>query len=319
MDNWLLHNPIADIHGPAFLVVYAVIATLAVLAARGIVLSRDRSSRRPPPPVPDTFDPCEVAYLRGGANAVIRTVLYGLYQRGLAQAVPPAASPSAEPSEVVAATDPRDTGARSELEQRVLRAIAAPVNPARLFQDRMLADDMERLCEPYRSRLEADELLRTADDKASATMVPFMASVFLVVLSVYKIALADGRPFGFLIMLTILALIVTWIAAGSAAYARLTGRGKAWLGRIQMAYRDQPHAAARDAAPQHDGHSDLQPDLVSVAMVGLFGMGILSATPDAAFARMFATSTSSSSGGCGSGCGSGGGCGGGGCGGGCGG
>jgi uncharacterized protein (TIGR04222 family) len=311
MNNWLIHNPIADIHGPAFLLVYGMIAIVVILVARGIVLSRDRTGQRPLPPVPDTFDPCEVAYLRGGANAVICTVLYALYRSGLAHAVPPAASPSAQPSEVVASTYWRDAGSLTELEQRILRAIAAPVTPAYLFRDRTLRDDVERLCQPWRRKLEAEELLRTDDDKASARNVPFTATIILLALSVYKIAVADGRPFGFLICLSILALVVLWIAVGSAAYARLTERGKAFLMRLQTAYRDTSRRVARDAAPQMETQSGLQPDLVSVAMVSLFGMGILSATPDAAFANVVVASASGAGGG---GCG-GGGCGGGGCGG----
>jgi uncharacterized protein (TIGR04222 family) len=81
--DWLTHNPIADLPGPQFLIVYGVAAVAVIAAAYGIIRLLDRTDRRKPPRVPGTFDPYEMAYLCGGTNAVIRTVLYALYLRGL--------------------------------------------------------------------------------------------------------------------------------------------------------------------------------------------------------------------------------------------
>jgi hypothetical protein len=80
---------------------------------------------------------------------------------------------------------------------------------------------------------------------------------------------------------------------------RLSDRGRAYLKQIQAAYQGA--------------------DMSTVAMVGLFGIGILANTSDAAFAKLFPKGGAGGGGadvgggGCGSGCGGGcGGCGGGG-------
>src|SRR5262249_47172438 len=85
--DWLIHNAIADIHGPSFLLVYGAIALVIITVALGFVVSGE-TDRRGPPPVPSIFNPYEVAYLRGGKNEVIRTVLYVLYQLGLVEVIP---------------------------------------------------------------------------------------------------------------------------------------------------------------------------------------------------------------------------------------
>src|SRR5215468_7775683 len=72
--DWLIHNAIADMYGPTFLLVYGAIALVVIVVAFGLVRSCDKTGLRPPPPVPGIFNPYEIAYLRGGKNEVIRTV-----------------------------------------------------------------------------------------------------------------------------------------------------------------------------------------------------------------------------------------------------
>jgi uncharacterized protein (TIGR04222 family) len=315
--DYLTHNPIADIHGPAFLLVYGLVALAVIAGAYGIVRTHDKSRLREPPLVPPTFDPYELAYLRGGTNAVTHTAVYALYRRSLVTII---SSKRFKWSRLIA-TAASDTGTLTEVEKRVFEALDQPADPSSLFHGKV-AKDIETPCEPLRRKLESEELLRTADAKGTATWVLVAASSVLVALTLYKIAIAEGRPVGFLIMLTILSLIVLWSVVGSVARGRMTDRGRAYLKRLQVAYENlrQPDARATGQLPQAE-HLDAP----SVAMVGLFGLTVLTATPDAAVAGIFASSASSgvSSGGCGGGCGGGGGgcggggggCGGGGCGG----
>jgi uncharacterized protein (TIGR04222 family) len=311
--NWLIHNPIADIHGPSFLLVYGLIAVAIIAVAYGTVRWRDRTGLREPPPVPDTLDPYELAYLRGGTHAVIHTVLYALHRRGMVTVL----KRWFRPGRLVANVDShnstsRDTTPLTSLEERVLRAIRSPVEPQDLFQNTALERDIENICTPYRRKLESDELLRTDAAKGAATQIPIAASAALISLALYKvaIAMAEQRPFGFLIILTIVSLVLVWSLVGRAARARVSERGRAYLDRLQLAYGNalRPEARWRGQLSQPG-----QPDAPSVAMIGLFGMGILSATPDVAFGSLITRNTAADGGGgCGGGAGGGGGCGGGG-------
>jgi uncharacterized protein (TIGR04222 family) len=280
--------------GPTFLLVYALVAIAVIMVAYNMVRARDKTVSGEPPRVPATFDPYEIAYLRGGKYAVIRTAIYALYHRGLVEVIP---GKWLKGAKLVAKKDLRGRELNA-LEERVLRSAGSPVEPDKLFQNE-LTRDVETLCEPFRTRLESEQLFRSDADRSSARTIPLVATAVLVVLALYRIlpALDSGRPVGFLFVLTFLSVCALWIIAGGPAIKLTSDRGRAYLKRIQDAYRGA--------------------NMSTVAMVGLFGIGILSETQDAEFAKLFPKGGSSGDGG--SGCGSGGcgsGCGGGGCGGG---
>jgi uncharacterized protein (TIGR04222 family) len=308
--DWLTHNLIADIRGPPFLLIYGAIALAIIAAAYGIVRSRDKTGLREPPPVPSTFDPYELAYLRGGKNEVIRTALYALHQLGLIELVPVKWLTALRP---VAGADAHRTRKLTALEERVLRSINSPVQVSHLFKSKRLGSEVERLCEPFRNKLESEELLRSDNVRQSALQIPFLAGAVLVALSLYRILLGvnDGLPIGFLVLLTMISLILVWAVVMPMARARVSNRGRAYLNRLWLAYAGMQSAALRtEPSPQAD--------LVSVGLVGLFGLGVLNGTADAAFASVFDKKTSGgvggyagATGGCGGGHGGGHGCGGG--------
>ena len=83
--NWLLHNVIADLYGPYFLVFYATVIVAVITACYKSVRSVDRTNDLEPPEIPAKLDPYEIAYLRGGENEVTRVAIASLIQRGLLQ------------------------------------------------------------------------------------------------------------------------------------------------------------------------------------------------------------------------------------------
>jgi uncharacterized protein (TIGR04222 family) len=312
--DWLIHNPIADIHGPAFLIIYIGIAVGTILVAYAVVPLCDNTRLREPPPVPNAFDPYELSYLRGGKNAVIRTALYSLHQLGLVDATPRAWFTQGK---LVVKADLPDGRALTGLEERVLRSVrsfGSPVKVAHVFKSQALGADVEAFCEWFRNRLESDELLFRRDaSRLPAMLIVFAATAVLVLLSLWRIATAEGRPVGFLIGLTVVAVLILSNVTWPHLRTRITARGNAYLKQFQLAYQNLRRAAAPGTG------TSSQPDLAGVALVGLFGIGILSGTADDAFARLFTSASVGGSGastGCGGGgCGGGGGGGGGGCGG----
>src|ERR1700676_634153 len=81
--GWLLDNPLADMRGTDFLVFYAIAAGIVLTGAYFFIAVRDVTGAQRPPATPSVIDPYELAYLRGGANEVIRTAVYALRQKGL--------------------------------------------------------------------------------------------------------------------------------------------------------------------------------------------------------------------------------------------
>lgn len=79
----LLDNPLANMYGPYFLVLYIFITFITVTSFAFIRLRIDKTNLLPVPPVPSVLDPYEIAYLRGGLNEMARTAIFSLTQKGL--------------------------------------------------------------------------------------------------------------------------------------------------------------------------------------------------------------------------------------------
>jgi uncharacterized protein (TIGR04222 family) len=262
--NWLTHNPIADLPLPQFLLVYSAIAIAVITAAYGAVRLLDRTDWGKPPRVPGTFDPCEMAYLRGGTNAVICTVLYGVYRRGLVLTPPVSWFRASR----IVAKDDLSGRTLTGLEERILKALRRPAVPSRLFRNRSLRRGVKRLCRPFRNKLRSERLLRSGAARVAIGLVPPAATAILIALAVHKAVLAapKGRPDSLLILTAAVALVVLWSLVGPHARMRVSHRGDAYLQRTQEAYQ----------------HSDMS----GTEMVGLFGMGMLRRTSDAWFASL---------------------------------
>jgi uncharacterized protein (TIGR04222 family) len=272
MDG-LIHNPLTYIDSTLFPLVYAGFAIAVIAAAWRMISARDGTGPQELPPVPAAFDPYDIAWLRGGKHAVIRTVIYALHQRGLVEVIPPGWFRDSQ----LVAKDGAGGATLTALEARVLDAVLSPVRPAALFRG-ALPSDVGRLYERLQARLESERLCRSADDKSLATMIMLIAALFLVGLPLYWFqvegsAMQPPPSFGFLLLLTFPALTILW-GVGPVAMAHLTARGLAHVSRIQTAYRGA--------------------SMPTVAMVGLFGIRALRTTSDASFAGLFRKCRSSS-------------------------
>src|SRR5689334_2070897 len=78
----MMSNPLLDLPGPVFLLVYVLIITVAVAWVRWRVKTLDPTRDLPTPLLPTEFDPAEIAYLRGGASELLRVTIVDLIARG---------------------------------------------------------------------------------------------------------------------------------------------------------------------------------------------------------------------------------------------
>ena len=296
--DWLLENPLATMQGPEFLAFYLAIACIVLIAAYRHIAAQDQTGAERPPPTPSDIDPYELAYLRGGANEVVRTAVYSLRQQGLIEIKKGRLH--------VTGFSPQ---ALSAIERRVYETITSKSDIPALFA-RHIRDTVERLCSAYRRRLSAQQLLASGEIKTTAQVTLGVAGGLLLALAGYKIwaARVHGHSnLGFLFGEAAVAVIALFFIYHKTAADFASKRGKAFLAQLRLAYSGRRTSAVFGTSTSAAGGTAL-------LMVGLFGFDILKGTQDAAFAQTFQQS-SSSGGGCG---GSGGGCGGGG-GGGCGG
>jgi len=302
--DWLLHNFIADMPGPSFVGAFAGVAVMVLAACYLAIRRRDPTKLLAPPEVPSKVDPYEIAYLRGGANEVVRVVVYALRQRGFiaVRTENIGFMHTSTTTKLGQRRDPPDEQLTG-LEARVFDSVRRPKEASDLFDTRWkhfdwtkrsLTDDIEQLCSPYRTRLLADNLLLPAPTKQEKLRVFLLGAGTLVGLATYKVASAWYKGLSniaFPVPMTVVAILILTVAVGASDH-KISARGKAYLARLRLAFGGLGTSVSSGTS------NAFQPDHAAVLAVGVSGLAILKGTPDAAFAEFFPKA--GSRGGCGS-------------------
>jgi uncharacterized protein (TIGR04222 family) len=334
--TWFLHNAVADLHGPGFLVFY-VFAIIAVIVASSIsVRSIDRTRNLELPRIPEKLDPYEIAYLRGGQNEVARVAIASLVQRGVLQIT--------ENKTWNATSRTIDLGHWSEtrdlppIEAFVMKGTRFPATAQSIFQGDGVASMLTEPCARYEAELAEKNFLAPREMKEAGVWHWALGSTIILGLGGYKLAVAlmtDHHNVAFLCILGIMGVVC--LAIICIRRPRLSHLGKAYLERVKSAYIDLKDQIKQDGRLDRVWDASGGPGTArattaysdGLLTVGIFGVAALAGTPLADLNKMFAMGPSpgggcgggcgGAGGGCGGGGGGGGGCGGGGCGGGCGG
>jgi uncharacterized protein (TIGR04222 family) len=312
--NWLFANPISEMPGPLFLILYAAVIVLVLVEASWRAYRGDRSEALGPEPIPAKPDPIEIAYLRGGENEVTRLLVYDLIRRGYlrVEETKKRIGRGTE-TKIEQAADRPELAKLSPIEAEAFDDFDRGRKPVDLFQPTGLASRIKGWVEPMAESLREGSLLSGREQVERAWKTWFTGALMILAFGGFKFAIAMAKErynIVFLLILTFLGLILLGLVC---RVPRLTRRGKDYMNRLREAFEGLKPRVAQVVEP---GHSD--PALTLVPAV--FGVAALVGTPYAYAPDLFKASAASSAGGCGGGgggCGGGGGgCGGGGCGGG---
>lgn len=293
--NFLLDNPIAAMDGTSFLVLFIVfiVITLAVLAvARAIT---DSTDKLPIPAIPPEVDPYEIAYLRGGANELARSVVFSLVQKGFVEIVP--GEKESRIRRINNGVDPRTL---PEIEESALRWFENGRDANEVFDTSAgLIARMESRGARYELELSRRQFLMPDEWKGRMKKYALAAILAIVGVGGFKIvvALMSGR---FNVLFAVFLMIVgAVIAGGIGKLPRVTKLGKQYIARLQSAFDGLKYQTPQTLIRQ-TGAAGIDPLLLSV---GVFGSSILAGTMYASYNDTFAKQQQSGSG-CGSGCGS---------------
>jgi uncharacterized protein (TIGR04222 family) len=286
-------------HTGAFPMLYFIFAVVVLIAASYVLKTSDKTDVSLLPPVPSEPDPIEIAYLAGGENNVIRTVLYGLQQRGFIQVD--------AKSHIQRTQKAASQGELTLIEQHILDAVKSSPAVRELFRDKVLRSAIQEACASVRARLDAQQLLLPQAVTQTAKRVLWIGLGALIGVTLIKVLLTLPQAR----MYTVFPLILTVIASGYllARVKKITSsitsrRGSAFLARLNQAYSGRKLSAAG----AFDG--------ASLFLIGLYGFALLRGTPDEHIAKAFDRGSDVTTAACGAGgCGGGGGCCGSGCGG----
>jgi uncharacterized protein (TIGR04222 family) len=308
MMSFLSANFIADMYGPTFLAFYALVILAVIGAARWRVWSSDRTHEEQGDNFPDPPDPIDVALLRGDVTEVLRLTVVELVHRGYLRVRDSRFLGIRTGEKISHAANPPDAQHLSPLQRAVFDRFHLPTAAADLFDDGSLQEYVRSRCLEAERRLQDHRLITPAEVKRTALKTAVFASMVVLGLGGYKlaVALAKGKSnVGFLIGMAIVGVVLVALASTAP---RISRRGKAYLARLRDRYARLKHGISSLNQPVDDS--------ALVFAVALFGLPALEGTPYQGLVSTFRKTSSESSGG--AGCGGGGG-GGGGCGGGCGG
>ena len=292
------HNVIADMYGPHFLMVYFAVIVATLVWVGVVRRSLDPTVGERPPLIPSQPDALEIAYLRGGENEVARVVIFSLMEHGYLEIKLPTSRWNKE-QRIGQSASPGDVSQLSPMERGVYFYFASPRTAREIYQS-ALPRSVKTGCGGYEQALRAERLL-TNDEQAMGRL-GWIGALVILGLGGYKLVAALTNGFDNVVFLILMALFSMPVLAFVARPRRLTQRGREYLRGVQQAFEGLKRAPTANQIGLVDP---------TILLVGIFGVTALMGTPQAAYATMFAQS--SSGGGCGGG---GGGCGGGGCGGG---
>lgn len=331
--DWLIENPLANMYGPMFLLVYAVLIVFLIVIHRYKLKALDWTSKLPLPQIPTNPDPYEIAYLRGGDNEVVRSVIFTLVQKGF---IINTKDFLRNQSTFSKTEKVQDIHLLSKMEREVLYYFAESKNAFEIFQSDGITNVVKNHCLQYERKLLNENLLNPPETKSAADRNANIAAIVILAIGGFKLiaALSHGRTnVIFLIVMAIVGLIVLY---KTTRVPRLSHRGRAYLEELQIAFSNLKYPPKKTTlqTPQPlPTFAAVDPLLLGV---GVFGVGALVGTNYDYMNDTFQKSavqnggSSSTSSGCGTSCGSsscssggscsgGSSCGGGGCGGGCGG
>jgi uncharacterized protein (TIGR04222 family) len=295
--EWLTHNLIADMHGPAFLFFYAAAICLTLVACRLLSRRLDWTASMPLPPIPSAPDPHEIAYLRGGENEAARSVIFALIQRDLLQVTQSGSDFLIEK----VAEPPQERGTLKPVERSALEWFGKPQPVAEVFQRGGLTSHLAPFLGTYEQRLRKEQFLTSPENSKGARLALLCGALLISGLGVYKLLIAFSRGRFNVLFLVIMGAAGLFLLFKVCRLPRLSGRGQAYLERLHLAFDRLKYASLKPPAPQPNvtgeaaaGAYAFDPSLPLI--VGLFGVGALAGTPYDFYQQPFQRSALSTSG-----------------------
>lgn len=302
---WWQDNFIANMYGPDFLIFYSCISLLTVLSSGSVIRVMDSTRSASAPDVPESPDPRQIAYLRGGVDELVRLTVFDLLQRGYLITNAPSLREVSSDHYVRQAYTPPSVTLLKGIDKAVYDFAVQSRRP-REFLSRRLTSIVDLYAEEFRLDLGNQKLLMPMSLRRLATWVYCLGFVTIVGLGGYKFLVAMSRGRHNILFLLLTGCVATLAHMFASKPQRVSSLGRRYLLRLSRAFGR--------LKPSFGG-----PETVLAA--GIYGVSAFRSRPERKKGSRGSTGQSYDSG-CGSGtihsCGSscgGGGCGGGGCGG----
>lgn len=273
--NSLLHNPFTELALPYFLVAFAAIEVIGLIAGGVWIWLRDGTRDDDlPDAYPESLDAYEIAYLQGGAPQVTRLVIFDLIEQGvltLSNGKPRLFLFPGRP--MLRHADPApDLANLNAIQRAAWNWAAVPRRPGDLLHRQVgLLKHVAPLCTPLIQSLAERRLLETAGRRHARLLVSRTLIAAFVGLGLYKLitmAILGQGEFVSLLLLILAGLVSTRIICHPH---RLSVLGFRYLESLQLERGDWDHTslmAADQSQPITDAHRTHAIHLLDMALFG---------------------------------------------------
>lgn len=209
------------------------------------------------------FDPCQVAYLRGGAKEVIGVGLVGLLNKeGIEK----------QDEKLVANYAVKTDGIEAILQGN----LSNPRSTQQIYRDRHILDRAERLCQTYEYELMREKLIFSENTRKIFKTLRYFYYAFFLGIGGFRLfmGLTNGKPVLYLVGLMIFAVISIWFVT---KIPRLTRRGERYLEDLASSYKQKLRDfSEQEKSKKQNQETDENPSYAhredTVALAGLFGV-----------------------------------------------
>jgi uncharacterized protein (TIGR04222 family) len=276
--------PFSQIPWPAFLIYYIGLVIGCIILG-WLFVNADGSTAYPLPNL-TRFKPLDIAALRGGWTAVIRTVVFSLWRRNLINI-----EGEKRDTEIESVSSKKSV--LSPVEKLIYQSAQTQTQTRDLLKDAGLSSQVERHLEPLYIEFEDLHLIRTHRDQLRAWITALALSLVIIAVGGAKVYLKifHNRPFVSLIIIVIASTIalISILKPGKMAPTRL---GRRYLKELKENF----------CWVQESLKSGKTPEGIDPAFsIAIFGVGALAGV--SAYSHFTQAFPAAKSGGCGGGCG----------------
>lgn len=260
--DWLMHNFIADMYGPNFLMFYAVANVLALFVCWTACRRAARVEASVFPTLPAQPDPLEIAYLRGGERGVVEVIVLSLIQRGVLE------SSGRYSIKIRQKLNRAGQDTLSEAERMVFAGFDSPRSIKQMLA--LYGGDIKRICGEYASTLRGNGLLVPEEAPGRIRRAKWIAYAFVLGLGGYKLAVALSRGRTNVLFLILMGIVFLFVIHQQCKTPRLSSRGEEVLRDLRTSLAPKGTRAALTGVDRSEG--------AALLLLGLFGVEALAGT-----------------------------------------
>ena len=263
--NALLHNTIADMYGPDFLLFYCFVIAIALVVCRELV--QDPTKNQPLPLIPAEPDPYEIAYLRSQETGIANIVLFDLIVRGYLQ--------FSEQSISQAPNYP-DASQLEPIERVVFDKFSSSSTVKTSLWLATLG--IQLYSNTYEEKLQNEQLLYASQWQERNIKVGLIGAMIIFSLGASKLLIALGKGrYNAGLLITIGVLSITFLLWFVSRRSHLSHRGKMYLQQLQETFTRLQQKVKYDIPSVFDYN----------LLVALFGVEALAGTSYDSYYKAF--------------------------------